>query len=166
MEIYVVRHAEAEPPGAGGDAARCLTARGRGQATAAGAGLHRLGVRLDRLLASPLVRAAETAAIATRALGGPEPETASALDGASRAEAILAALGGWGRPGESLALVGHQPVLGELVVLAIAGVASSGTALGTGGVARLDFEGVPRPGGGRLRWLLTAEQLACLARSG
>jgi phosphohistidine phosphatase len=162
VQVYLVRHGEAAPPGSGGDAARRLTKRGRGEATAAGAGLRALGVRLDRLLASPLVRAAETAGLAARALGGPEPEEAGLLDGGSPAEAILAGIGAWGSGDDRIALVGHQPVLGELLVLAIAGVAAGGAALGTGSVARLDFEGAPRPGAGRLRWLLRTDHLGRL----
>lgn len=159
MQVYVVRHAEAEAAGAGGDAARALGARGRAQAAAAAAGLRSLGVALDRVLASPLRRAQETAALLAAALGRPPIETVAALDGGAPAEAILAELHACGGE-ERVALVGHMPVLGALVVLAAAGVGASGVALGTASVARIDFEGRPRAGAGRLRWLLTAEQLA------
>lgn len=162
MQVYVVRHAEAGPAGAGGDAERTLTARGEAEAAAAAAGLGSLGVTLDRVLASPLRRAGETAAILARALGGAPVETSGTLDGGAPAEAILAELAGAGRD-QRIALVGHMPVLGELVALAVTGVGASGMGLGTASVACIDFEGRPRPGGGRLRWLLTAEQLARLA---
>lgn len=154
-----MRHAEAEAVGAGGDAARALSARGRAQALAAAEGLRSLGIALDRILASPLRRAQETAALLAPALGHPPIETAPVLDGGAPPEALLAALGACGDE-ERVALVGHMPVLGALVALAAAGVGASGVALGTASVARIDFAGRPRAGAGRLRWLLTAEQLA------
>ena len=161
----MVRHAEAEAAGpVGGDAARALSARGRAQAAAAAAGLRRLGVALDRVLASPLRRAQETAALLAPALGRPPVETVATRDGGAPAEAILAELRACGGE-ERVALVGHMPVLGELVALAAAGVGASGVALGTASVARIDFEGRPRAGAGRLRWLLTAEQLARCAEA-
>jgi phosphohistidine phosphatase SixA len=128
----------------------------------AAGGLRTLGVGLDRLLASPLRRALETARILARELEGPEPDTAAVLDGSAPADAILNELAACG-PADRVGLVGHMPGLGELVTLATTGVASGGAALGTASVARVDFEGRPRPGGGRLRWLLTAEQLARLS---
>jgi phosphohistidine phosphatase len=159
VQVYIVRHAEAEPSGPEGDGGRALTARGQAQAAGAASGLRSLEVRLDRVLASPLRRAQETAAILARALGGPAIDTVAALDGGAPPEAIVAELTALGGD-ERVALVGHMPVLGELVALAAAGVAAGGVALGTASVARIDFEGRPRAGAGRLRWLLSAEQLA------
>jgi phosphohistidine phosphatase len=165
MQVYVVRHAEAEAAGAaGGDAERALSARGQAQAAAAAAGLRGLGVAIDRLLASPLRRAQETAALLAPALGRPALETLATLDGSAPAEAILGELRAVAG-GERVAVVGHMPVLGELVALAVAGVGASGVALATASVACLDFEGRPRAGAGRLRWLLTAEQLARCAEA-
>lgn len=99
--IYLLRHGDAEP-GDGDDAARRLTAKGEDQARAAGAALAALGARIDACLASPRVRAAETARLACAALGI-EPETASELSGGSFDSLRLAA----GR-GDVL-LVGHEP---------------------------------------------------------
>jgi phosphohistidine phosphatase len=165
MQVYVVRHAEAEASGGReGDAGRALTPRGRAQAAEAAAGLRSLGVALDRLLASPLLRAQQTATLLAPALGRPGIETVAALDGRAPPEAILAELHACGAE-ERVALVGHMPGLGELVALAAAGVGASGVALGTASVARIDFEGRPRAGAGRLRWLLTAAQLARCAEA-
>ena len=159
-----MRHGEAAPPGSeGGDRGRPLTQRGTAEVAAAARGLAALGVRLDRLLTSPLRRALETSRLLAAAIEGPEPEPSPVLDGGSSAEAILAALGPQSGAGARLGVVGHQPVLGQLLTLAIAGVASGGAALGTASVARIDFEGCPRAGAGRLRWLLDAGQLARLA---
>ncbi|HYP47646.1 MAG TPA: phosphoglycerate mutase family protein, partial [Thermoleophilaceae bacterium] len=61
-----MRHGDAEDGTP--DAERPLTERGREQARAAGATLSALGVQLDGCLASPRVRAADTARRACEAL--------------------------------------------------------------------------------------------------
>lgn len=135
-------------------------------------GLRSLGVALDRILASPLRRAQQTADLLAQELAAdasaearPIRETIAELDGSAPPAEILAALGGATRE-EAVAVVGHMPGLGELVTLAIAGIGASGVPLATASVARIDFEGPPRPGAGRLRWLMSAEQLAGLAHDG
>jgi len=160
MDLYLVRHGEAAPaPPGRPDAERRLTPRGEAEVMGVALGLRVLGVELDALYTSPLLRARQTAELLARGLPGPAPAPCAALDGRTPAEGLLAALA---EAGGRVALVGHQPVLGELVVLAIAGIASGGAPLGTASVACLAFAGRPRPGAGRLRWLLTAAQLGAL----
>lgn len=67
--IWLLRHADAEDPGGRPDAERPLTEKGRAQARAAGAALAALGVPLDACLASPRVRARDTALLACESLG-------------------------------------------------------------------------------------------------
>jgi phosphohistidine phosphatase len=108
--LWFLRHGEAED-GAGDDAARELTEKGRRQARDAGRALAALGVKLDACLASPRVRAADTARIACEPLGT-EVEIEDRLSGGLFDPLELAA----GR-GEVL-LVGHEPdfsgAVGEL----------------------------------------------------
>lgn len=99
--IYLLRHGNAED-GDGADATRRLTAKGERQAKAGGEALAALGANVDTCLASPKVRAAETARIACAALGL-EPELAEELRGGPFDALALAA----GR-GDTL-LVGHEP---------------------------------------------------------
>jgi phosphohistidine phosphatase len=106
--IYLLRHGDAED-GNGDDAARRLTAKGERQARAAGAALAALGAGLDACLASPRVRAAETARLACEALPGLEPEIADGLSGGGLDALALTA----GR-GDVL-LVGHEPDLSDEV---------------------------------------------------
>lgn len=105
--IYLLRHGDAED-GAGDDASRRLTAKGERQAEAAGRALAALGAELDACLASPKLRAAETARLTCAALGL-EPETAAELRGGGFDALFLAT----GR-GEVL-LVGHEPDLSHEV---------------------------------------------------
>jgi phosphohistidine phosphatase len=99
--IYLLRHGEAEDE-SGDDAARRLTEKGERQARDAGMALAALGVRIDACLASPKVRARETARIAAEALGV-EVEETEALRGGPFDALELAA-----RRGDVL-LVGHEP---------------------------------------------------------
>ena len=99
--IYLLRHGDAEE-GTGDDAARRLTLKGERQAEAAGRALATLAAKPDACLASPKVRAADTAKLACEALDL-EPEISEELRGGSFDSTALAA----GR-GDVL-LVGHEP---------------------------------------------------------
>jgi phosphohistidine phosphatase len=99
--IYLLRHGDAEED-VGDDAARALTAKGIGQAKAAGRALVARGAKIDACLASPKVRAAETARLACEPLGV-EPEAAAELRGGGLdALALVAGRG-------DVLLVGHEP---------------------------------------------------------
>jgi phosphohistidine phosphatase len=112
-QLWFLRHGEAEPHGARPDADRRLTDRGEAQARAAGAALAALGIPLAHVLASPKVRARDTAALAATAGGLPEPSLHAELVGLDRAAALaFAALGG--EDGHVL-LVGHEPDFSQVV---------------------------------------------------
>ena len=163
MQLYVVRHGAAAQHAAGGDAARPLTEAGALEVAAVGRGLRALGVALDALVASPLLRAQQTARILSDTLGAPEPETEALLDGSAAAPAILRELATWTRGRGRLAIVGHQPVLGELVTLASFGAGRASVALPPGGVARIDFAGTPRVASAVLVWLVTPDLMGRLS---
>ena len=156
MQLFVIRHAAAIPRSRKiDDASRPLTDRGRRQWRQAVRGLRRLGVRFDRVYHSPSLRAVETAnavvdnmdceSVVTRRLAEPV------------APALIREL-----KGKCLAVVGHQPWLGELVGLLVKGSRDSGTwlTLEKGAVAWL--EGEPRPGRMVLRAVLSPKVLRAL----
>lgn len=124
--IYLLRHGEAGD-GNGDDSARQLTAKGGRQARAAGEALAALKVEIDACLASPKVRAADTARLACEALGL-EPETALELRGGGFDALSLAA----GR-GDVL-LVGHEPDFSD----EIARLTGAKAKLRKGGLAVID----------------------------
>jgi phosphohistidine phosphatase len=105
--IYLLRHGEAED-GDGDDAARRLTEKGRRQSEAAGRALAALGSQIDVCLASPKVRAADTARIACEPLGV-KVELVEELRGGPFDPLALAE----GR-GDVL-LVGHEPDFSEAI---------------------------------------------------
>lgn len=99
--IYLLRHGDAEE-GNGDDSARRLTAKGEGQARAAGRALAAMGAAIDACLTSPKARATDTARLACEALSL-DPETAAELRGGPFDSLSLAA----GR--SNILLVGHEP---------------------------------------------------------
>ena len=99
--IWLLRHGEAADGSP--DAERPLTDEGREQSRAAGAALRLLGVEVEACLASPKVRAADTARLACAELGV-EPRLEPKLAGGPfDAEALAAGLG------DDVLLVGHDP---------------------------------------------------------
>jgi phosphohistidine phosphatase len=100
--IWLLRHGDAQDGSP--DAERPLTDKGREQSRVAGAALKALGVHIDACLASPKVRAADTARIACAELGDVEPQLEPKLAGGPfDAEALAAGLG------DNVLLVGHDP---------------------------------------------------------
>jgi phosphohistidine phosphatase len=110
MDLILWRHADAE--NGAPDLARRLTPNGRDEAARVAAWLRGRLPERYRLLASPAVRAQETAA----ALGAPITTEKSLAPGAS-VEAILRLAGNEG----TTVLVGHQPDLGLALAYLLCG---------------------------------------------
>lgn len=108
-----MRHGEAEPH-AGSDAERRLTRHGREQALRAAAPL--LGQPLQAIIASPYVRAQQTAALVHQALERDDSvRTASWLTPEQDVRRVLEELALLGI--EHVLLVSHQPLVGLLTSL-------------------------------------------------
>ena len=120
-QLWLLRHADAEPHGTRPDAERRLTERGRRQAHVAGVALARTEVVFGAILASPKARARETAELALARMSEAQRELLELhpqLAGGMRAREALELLGGVADSGPLL-LVGHEPdlsgIVGELV---------------------------------------------------
>lgn len=153
MELFLIRHGIAVPGSAVlADAERPLTPQGRERFAQAVRGLQRLGVCFDRLYHSPWLRAVETAALLRPVLKG-EAVSSAALARPPR-QALLQEI-----TGTQVALVGHQPWLGEFLTWLVIGNQSDGSAFAfkRGGVAWL--EGQLRPGRMVLRAFLPPKVL-------
>lgn len=156
MDLFLIRHAEAVPrEDAAVDADRSLTPRGHRRFAAVVRSLDALGVRFDRVLHSPWLRAVETADLLAQLIDG-ETEVSPLLAAAPSVD-LLAKCGG-----RRVALVGHQPWLGELVAWLVTGDRSAGAQfpLDKGGVVWLD--GAPEPGKMLLRASLPGGVLRAL----
>ena len=154
MQLYLLRHGDAVDLAAGGyarDADRRLSEAGQAEVRAVTAGLERLDLKLDLLLSSPLTRAWQTAAIVAERLPvGRGPVVCPALVPDGDLSGALTAARGAGR----VMLVGHLPLLGEMIGWLLWGDPSLGTPLRTAGLCRIDLDDQARPGDGELRWFL------------
>src|SRR5438309_12110330 len=114
MDLILWRHAEAEE-GTSDDLRRRLTSKGRKQAARAAEWLlQRLPARFS-LIASPALRAHQTA----QALGMPIKAHEALAPGAS-AKAIIAAAS-WPQNKGAVVVVGHQPDLGRALAQLVCG---------------------------------------------
>jgi phosphohistidine phosphatase len=111
MRVLVVRHGIAidDAPGLG-DEERYLTSEGRQKTRKVAEALKLHGVKLERILTSPLVRAVQTAEILARELGCPDVRVSMSLVLGSTMASIDAAIAGCSEV-EGLALVGHEPTM-------------------------------------------------------
>jgi phosphohistidine phosphatase len=110
--LVLVRHAQAGPGPF--DAERPLTERGARHAAAIGARLEQAASVPDRVLVSPARRARETWELAgSSLLGGPEPVVDERVYD-NTVEALLAAVQETADDVRTLAVVGHNPSIGEL----------------------------------------------------
>jgi phosphohistidine phosphatase len=143
--IWLLRHGEAAEGSP--DSERPLTERGRGQARAAGAALAAMGVELDACLASPRVRARDTARLACEPLEL-EVGIEEALGGGAFDPVDLAA-----GAGGNVLLVGHDPDFSEAVRRL------------TGARVRMKKGGLAATRDGELKVLLRPRELAAIAAS-
>jgi len=107
--LWLLRHAEAEDANGRPDAERPLTDKGREQARVAGLALKALGVPLDACLASPRVRARDTALIACQALGLDVQLAPELAGGPFDPDRVVAGFGA------DVLLVGHNPDFAQAV---------------------------------------------------
>jgi phosphohistidine phosphatase len=138
-ELFILRHGIAVAPGTPGvaDDQRPLTPKGRKRMREIALGLHRLDLKVDRIITSPLPRARSTAEIVAEVLDVTSRlEIAEALKAGALAQAVLSWLRG--RSEDRLLLVGHDPTLTDLITLLVTGTLTSQVcALKKGGIAAL-----------------------------
>lgn len=159
MDLYVIRHADAQPLSKGGitkDAERPLTAAGQAQCGPLAEALLRQGVRLERVVTSPLLRARQTAEGMLAHLTAPAPElhTCDHLAPGGKRRKLTRFLRGL--HAESVAIVGHMPDLSEYAAWLI-GSKKAQIDLAKAGVACLHFDEEPGKGDGVLSWLVTPQ---------
>ncbi|MBI2072814.1 MAG: histidine phosphatase family protein [Gemmatimonadetes bacterium] len=163
MELLVIRHGIAEDRDAFAasgkdDALRPLTDEGRRKLRQVARGLTILVPALDVLASSPLVRARQTADLVAKAYSGLSVTDIISLEPDQPPDAFAEWARGQSRRG-AVAAVGHEPLLGRIVSLLLAGRGQSFIELKKGGACLVGFPDRVEPGAGVLRWLLTPGQL-------
>lgn len=166
MKLLLVRHAIAEDAElfartGGTDAGRPLTEIGRKKMRKGANRLRSQVERIDVLASSTLLRARETADIIVRAFGDIAVLERQDLSPHSALDSLLVWLKA--RPATAtVALVGHEPHLGLLIGVLLAGIPRSLLNLKKGGVVLIEFAATVEPGAGVLQWALTPAQLRSL----
>lgn len=163
LELYLVRHAIAAERGPDypDDSKRPLTNEGISRFRKEAKALAALGVDFEHIISSPLVRTKQTADILAAAVPSqPTVTTSDSLAPAGTPTAVFQELAKHMRK-PRIALVGHEPNIGELAARLI----GSRTPLEfkKGAICRIDFEVFPPKGAGHLRWFVTPRMLRKLA---
>jgi phosphohistidine phosphatase len=169
VDVLVLRHAaaldkdEAKERGVP-DAERPLTKAGRRRMKRVARGLALSVPNLSAIFSSPWGRAVETAKLLRARFKGLRNVETNALLPDAEPEALARCLAeclAGSAGGSSVAVVGHEPHLGEWVSWCLTGPHSSGVELRPiielrkGGACMLRFADTPGPGLGRLLWLMT-----------
>jgi phosphohistidine phosphatase len=163
-ELYLIRHAIAADRGEAypDDSKRPLTGRGIARLRREVDGLKSLGVTFDQILTSPLARAKQTAELLAEHLPGRPPvSTTDALAPAGTTAAVVQELARHARRSR-VAVVGHEPNLGELAARLVGSKVP--IEFKKGAVLRVDLESLSPLQAGQLRWFLTPRMLRRLGR--
>jgi phosphohistidine phosphatase len=165
VELLLVRHAVAAERGPNypDDRKRPLTSEGVTRFKRVVDGLKDLDVKLELVLTSPLVRAHHTAELLVSGIGGkPRLEVLDALAPGGRLAQVLEAIAKHSKRAKHLALVGHEPDLGELAARLLR---SRGTIeFKKGAVCCIELDGAMPTGPGTLRWHLPPRALRKLGK--
>jgi phosphohistidine phosphatase len=157
MELYLVRHAiafDADPARWPDDRDRPLTRQGEKKFRKAARGLEQLVPRVDLLPSSPLARAWRTAELLQVKAGWPEPSRCDALEPGRPPGEVVDALQPHSNA-RSVALVGHEPSLHELLSYLLTGDPHTvRVSMKKGGVACLELQDGIRAGSAVVEWLL------------
>ena len=169
MHLLIVRHAIAEDKEAFAktgrpDTERPLTNEGRSEMRRVAKGLRRRVETIGVLASSPLVRAAQTAAIIAKEYNAMPVSTVPALAPGSAPEAFATWLHAQ-LDVEVVAVIGHDPHLGMLITWLVSGLRDSHVALDKGGACMLEIDGEPDARSATLIWSLPPDVLEALSRT-
>ena len=155
MIIYLMRHGHALDVGEEGvrsDRERPLSRKGTGIVRDVAEALVTLGVTLDYVATSPLLRARQTAEIVAKVMGDVPLDNCPLLAPCGSYPELIQ----WLRHDKfkSIMLVGHMPDLSEFASAMICGHSNAGLNFKKAAVCRVTFDSVPETGRGVLEWLL------------
>jgi len=159
LELYLIRHglAAERGPQYPDDSKRPLTKPGITSLTREAKALDELGIGFDLILTSPLVRTRQTADVFAETLNRKPPVvTSDALAPSGTPAAVIHEIEKHAKKAR-IALVGHEPNIGELTARLIG--ARTPVEFKKGAICRVDFDVLPSKGVGYLRWLLPPKVL-------
>jgi phosphohistidine phosphatase len=164
MDLYIMRHGIAKEASASGrDRDRVLTEEGIDRTRETGKALRKLGIEFDAILSSPFARAWQTAELVAIELNSKKTmRPLDALGAESTAASAARILAAETARSSSALVVGHEPILSELISLLLSGSAGLAIAMKKGAICKLTCIR-PEPGGCRLDWLLSSKHLSRIA---
>jgi phosphohistidine phosphatase len=167
MNLFLLRHGVAvdrDPHSFPDDAHRPLTLKGEDRMRLVCDAMQALELSFDGIIASPFLRARQTAEIVASALGlRRHLQFRDELTPGGDVKALLRFINRMQPAPENLLLVGHEPYLSELLSMLICGQPDAAIDLKKNGLAKLEV--TERLKYGRcatLNWLLSPRQLALL----
>ncbi len=164
MDLYVQRHGLAGDPDSDeypNDDDRPLTAKGIRRIGRQVRGLNSLGLSLDAIITSPLVRAVQTADIVHRGLESPgRLSTSEVLAPTADPSRLVDQLLTEYSSASSVMIVGHEPNLSGLVSVLVTGDREPVVRLRKGALCRLQVPALRYGRCGWIEWFLTSKQMA------
>ena len=167
MDLYVLRHGLAGDRNSAGysnDDERPLTAKGARRMARQVRGLRSLGVSIDVIVSSPLVRATQTAEIVHEGLEMTgRLVTSNALAPGGSPSQLVSRLATGYSSADDVMVVGHEPYLSSLISVLTTGDPEPVVRLRKGALCKLRL---PAPRYGRcgwIEWSMTPKQMTNLA---
>jgi phosphohistidine phosphatase len=143
MNLYIMRHGLAvdrATPGYAFDSKRPLTPEGRRKVQQVAKAFARMEIAFDAILASPLVRARQTAELVKEELKHRRKCLLTEhLSPGGSARQLVKLMQNLPEPPQDVLLVGHEPDLGQLAALLLTGGEALDIRFKKGGVARLSL---------------------------
>jgi phosphohistidine phosphatase len=163
MNVFILRHGLAVEPGSPGytqDSERPLTPKGKQQLMKVAKGMRRLGLDFDLILASPYVRARQTADIVAKTLKLKKRlDYSEALTPSGSPKELIDYLNRLDPRPEDVLLVGHEPYLSQLISLLISGETGLAISMKKGGLCKLSADSLRADRCATLEWLLMPRML-------
>jgi phosphohistidine phosphatase len=163
MDIYLLRHAEADPLGESNhyrDEERALTEGGQRQMLAVAKGLKPLGIQFNLIAASPLVRARETAEIIAKVFKYDHPVSLwEELCPGARPSSVFERFNSL-KATDSILLAGHEPDMGLLASHLLVGSGKVHMPFKKAGLCLIQVDQIPPLLPGELKWMIPPKILA------
>jgi len=162
MHLFLLRHGDALDPVHGDDASRPLSKLGEEQARVQGRFLHSSALTPEVIVASPLLRAQQTAEIVRVENDVESISTSEHLTPSSDQRNIIREL--HSLRNERVLLVGHEPHLSTLLSLLLTGSRGAQIEMKKASLACVEVVERIGFGGGKLEWIIPVERTMELLR--